>query len=185
MAHRVSRVAIGAAFDAAKGDIAERLYAAIKAGDAAGGDSRGKESASILVTCKECGRNINNDRWVYINVDDAPDPFPELRRLLDLALLNDWQDRSTKLLNEGKVADAREAAVKAIAYAPERSNGHINLGLLDYAVGDKDGALAEFRKAKQLDPNFSKQLDAVLQFRPTFKGMLNDKSFMEKVNALP
>jgi uncharacterized Ntn-hydrolase superfamily protein len=177
-------VAIGAAFDATKGELAEKLYAAVKAGDAAGGDSRGKESASILVTCKQCGRNINNDRWVYINVDDAPDPFPELRRLLNLALLNDWQDRSTKLLNDGKIADAHQAATKAIAYAPERSSAHINLGLLDYAVGDKDGALAEFRKAKQLEPDFSKQLDAVLQFRPTFNGMLNDKVFMEKVNAL-
>ena len=176
--------AIGAAFEATKGELAEKLYAAIKAGDAAGGDSRGKESASILVTCKECGRNINNDRWVYINVDDAPDPFPEARRLLNLALLNDWQDRSTKLLNEGKVADARAAAEKAIAYAPERSNPHITLGLLDYAEGDKDGALAEFKKAKQLEPDFSKQLDAILQFRPTFKDMLNDKVFMEKVNAL-
>jgi tetratricopeptide (TPR) repeat protein len=87
-------------------------------------------------------------------------------------------------VNEGKVADAREAAKKAIAYAPERSSAHITLGLLDYSVGDKDEALAEFKKAKQLEPDFSKQLNAVLQFRPTFKGMLNDKVFMEKVNAL-
>ncbi len=178
-------VAIGNAFESTKGELAERLYAAIKAGDAAGGDKRGKESASILVTCKECGRNINNDRWVYINVDDSPDPFAELHRLLNLALLNDWQDSSIKLLNAGTTDQARDAAIKAVSYAPERPSAHINLGLLDYATGDKNAALAEFKKAKQLSPNFQKQLDAILQFRPSFKSMLDDKAFMEKLNALP
>jgi uncharacterized Ntn-hydrolase superfamily protein len=78
--------AMGKAFEAAKGELAERLYAALKAGDDAGGDSRGKQSASILVVRKGGGRNINNDRRVYINVDDSPDPLKELRRLLDLNL---------------------------------------------------------------------------------------------------
>ena len=77
---------MGKAFEAATGELAERLYAALKAGDDAGGDSRGKQSASILVVRKGGGRNINNDRRIYINVDDSPDPLKELRRLLDLNL---------------------------------------------------------------------------------------------------
>ena len=77
---------MGKAFEAAGGELAERLYAALKAGDDAGGDSRGKQSASILVVRKGGGRNINNDRRIYINVDDSPDPLKELRRLLDLNL---------------------------------------------------------------------------------------------------
>jgi uncharacterized Ntn-hydrolase superfamily protein len=77
---------MGKAFEAAKGELAERLYAALKAGDDAGGDSRGKQSASMLVVRKGGGRNINNDRRIYINVDDSPDPLKELRRLLDLNL---------------------------------------------------------------------------------------------------
>src|SRR5262249_33734308 len=75
--------AMGQAFESAKGELAERLYAALKAGDDAGGDSRGHQSASILVVRKGGGRNINNDRYVYVNVDDNREPFPELRRLLD------------------------------------------------------------------------------------------------------
>src|SRR5438477_8230583 len=78
--------AMGRAFEATKGELAERLYAALKAGDDAGGDSRGHQSASMLVVRKQGGRNINNDRYVYINVDDNPQPFPELRRLLDMNL---------------------------------------------------------------------------------------------------
>src|SRR4051812_4495452 len=73
--------AMGRAFEATQGDLAEKLFAALKAGDDAGGDARGRQSASMLVVKKLGGRNINNDRYVYINVDDNPDPFTELRRL--------------------------------------------------------------------------------------------------------
>src|ERR1051325_11351885 len=78
--------AMGRAFEATQGELAEKLWAALKAGDDAGGDSRGKQSASILVVRKGGGRNTNIDRYVSINVDDAPNPFPELRRLLDINL---------------------------------------------------------------------------------------------------
>jgi uncharacterized Ntn-hydrolase superfamily protein len=78
--------AMGKAFEATQGELAEKLFAALKAGDSAGGDARGRQSASMLVVKKLGGRNINNDRYVYINVDDNPDPFTELRRLLDLNL---------------------------------------------------------------------------------------------------
>ena len=77
---------MGRAFDSASGELAEKLFAALKAGDEAGGDRRGKQSASLLVVRKGGGRNINNDRYVYLNVDDNPQPIPELRRLLDINL---------------------------------------------------------------------------------------------------
>src|SRR6516165_11509396 len=77
---------MGRAFEATEGELAEKLFAALKAGDDAGGDSRGKQSASMLVVRKCGGRNINNDRYIYVNVDDNPQPIPELRRLLDMNL---------------------------------------------------------------------------------------------------
>ncbi len=86
--------AMGKAFEATHGELAEKMWAALKAGDAAGGDSRGKQSASMLIVRKGGGRNINNDRYVYINVDDAPDPFPELRRLLDINLGLLYQEKA-------------------------------------------------------------------------------------------
>src|SRR5262245_59557940 len=78
--------AMGRAFETTPGELAEKLFAALKAGDDAGGDSRGKQSASMLVVRQGGGRNINNDRYVYLNVDDNPQPIPELRRLLDINL---------------------------------------------------------------------------------------------------
>src|ERR1051325_5690217 len=91
--------AMGKAFEATRGELAEKLYAALKAGDTAGGDARGRQSASMLVVRKQGGRNINNDRYVYINVDDNPDPFPELRRLLDKNLAYNYGDEMFKALD--------------------------------------------------------------------------------------
>src|ERR1041384_4547811 len=67
--------AMGRAFESTPGELAEKLYAALKAGDEAGGDVRGHQSASMLVVRKQGGRNLNNDRYIYINVDDSPQPF--------------------------------------------------------------------------------------------------------------
>src|SRR5438477_4259459 len=100
--------AMGKAFESTQGELAEKLFAALKAGDVAGGDSRGRQSASMLVVRKQGGRNTNNDRYIYVNVDDNPNPFPELRRLLDLNLGYLYQDRTFKLLTSGKNKEARD-----------------------------------------------------------------------------
>src|ERR1043165_9426318 len=104
------------AFEATDGDLAEKLFAALKAGDDAGGDSRGKQSASMLVVGKGRGRNINNDRLIYINVDDSPAPIPELRRLLDINRGWLYQQWPQQLRSADKPKEAREAAAKAARY---------------------------------------------------------------------
>ncbi len=173
--------AMGKAFDATRGELAEKLFEALKAGDDVGGDSRGKQSASILVVGKGAGRNTNNDRTVYINVDDSPFPLPELRRLLDVNLSTLNQDRTFKYLASGKLKEAQEAAQKAAKYAPSRSDVHLTFGLLSYAVGDKTTALSALQRARQLDPNFQKQFDAVTQARPQYKPVLEDKEFLRQL----
>jgi uncharacterized Ntn-hydrolase superfamily protein len=144
--------AMGKAFEATQGELAEKLFAALKAGDDAGGDSRGKQSASILVVRKGGGRNINNDRYVYINVDDNPQPIPELRRLLDINLGLLYSERTGRLRTAGKPREARDAAAKVAQYMPT-ANSYFTLGAMDYSLGDKSAALADFRKAIELDPN--------------------------------
>ena len=173
--------AMGKAFESAQGELAEKLYAALNAGNLAGGDKRGRQSASMLIVCKQCGRNTNNDRYLYINVDDNPDPFKELRRLLDVALAYNYSDRSYKLLESKKITEARQAAEKAVHYSPDNSDSHMTLAFLDYLGGDKKTALEEFQKAKQLDPNFRKQWDAEVSFEKNFSQIKQDKEFMNKL----
>lgn len=62
----------------------ERLLAALAAGDAAGGDRRGRQSAALLVVGKGKGYAGFDDRWIDLRVDDHPTPVPELERLLGL-----------------------------------------------------------------------------------------------------
>src|SRR5436305_162056 len=80
--------------------------------------SRGRQSASMLVVRKGGGRNINNDRYICINVDDNPDPFAELRRLLDLNLAYNYGDQTFKALAVEDLPRARAAAEKAAKYSP-------------------------------------------------------------------
>lgn len=175
--------AMGKAFEATQGELAEKLYAALKAGDAAGGDARGRQSASMLVVRKRGGRNINNDRYIYINVDDNPDPFTELRRLLDLNLAYNYGDAAYKAL-DAKPADlkkAQAAAQKAAGYAPNNFGTRMNLAFLDYMNGDKPAALTEFEKAKALRPTeFDKAFKEESNYDP-FKPILADKEFLQRL----
>ena len=64
--------------------LARRLLAALTAGDEAGGDSRGRQSAALLVVREGAGYGGHDDIAVDLRVDDHADPVPELARLLDL-----------------------------------------------------------------------------------------------------
>jgi uncharacterized Ntn-hydrolase superfamily protein len=72
-----------AAFEAADGDLAGRLLAALDAAEAAGGDMRGRQSAALLVVGGERMERPWEGVRVDLRVDDHPDPLGQLRRLLD------------------------------------------------------------------------------------------------------
>ncbi len=74
------------AFDAEKGLLAERLLAALEAGEKAGGDKRGKQSAALYVARERGGYRGVDDRLVDLKVMDNPEPIKELRRLYEI-----WQ----------------------------------------------------------------------------------------------
>jgi uncharacterized Ntn-hydrolase superfamily protein len=75
-------------FERTRGSLADRLMAALKAGQAGGGDKRGMQSAALLVVRKNGGYLGANDRFIDIRVYDAPDPIAELERLLALHQLH-------------------------------------------------------------------------------------------------
>jgi uncharacterized Ntn-hydrolase superfamily protein len=177
--------AMGRAFEATDGELAEKLFAALKAGDDAGGDSRGKQSASMIVVRKGGGRNINNDRYLYLNVDDNPLPIPELRRLLDMNLGLLYQEKVGRLTSAGKTREARDAAAKYARYTPS-GRAYISLGLMDYNLSDKTAALADFRKAIELDPTMRQQFEtpagaAQKGGSGRMRAILDDKEFLQQI----
>lgn len=76
--------AVAETFEATPGDLAARLVAALAAGQAAGGDRRGEESAALLVVRAKGGYGGFNDRYIDLRVDDHPHPIDELAHLLEL-----------------------------------------------------------------------------------------------------
>ncbi len=76
--------AMADAFVAAKGELADRLVEALAAGQRAGGDKRGMQSAALLVVRKNGGYGGNNDRYIDLRVEDHAEPIAEMKRLLDL-----------------------------------------------------------------------------------------------------
>ncbi|MEJ7631364.1 MAG: DUF1028 domain-containing protein [Rubrobacteraceae bacterium] len=79
--------AMARTYEETAGDLAGRLLAALDAGQAAGGDSRGRQSAALLVVREGGGYGGQSDRVVDLRVDDHPDPIEELIRVRDLHTL--------------------------------------------------------------------------------------------------
>ena len=74
------------AFESTKGHLSLRLLAALEAGQAAGGDTRGMQSAAMLIVKEDGGVWLNNDVVLRLQVDDNPEPIKEMRRLVDKAV---------------------------------------------------------------------------------------------------
>ena len=72
------------AFEKTTGHLSLRLMAALDAGQAAGGDTRGKQSAAMLIVKKDGGVWLHNDVVLRLQVDDNPEPLKELRRLVEM-----------------------------------------------------------------------------------------------------
>jgi uncharacterized Ntn-hydrolase superfamily protein len=79
------------AFEETKGHLSMRLMAALDAGQAAGGDTRGMQSAAMLIVKKGGGVWLNNDTVLRLQVDDSTEPFKEMRRLVE-----SWNQRRQK-----------------------------------------------------------------------------------------
>jgi uncharacterized Ntn-hydrolase superfamily protein len=73
------------AFEETEGHLSLRLLAALEAGQAAGGDTRGMQSAAMLIVKKDGGVWLHNDVVLRLQVDDNPEPIKELRRLVEKA----------------------------------------------------------------------------------------------------
>jgi uncharacterized Ntn-hydrolase superfamily protein len=97
--------AMAEAFERSDGELAHRLVAALEAGQAAGGDRRGQQSAALLVVREKGGYGGFNDRYVDLRVDDHPEPIKELKRLLSLYELYFFKPKPEDLVEiKGEIA---------------------------------------------------------------------------------
>jgi uncharacterized Ntn-hydrolase superfamily protein len=141
-------------FERTRGDLADRMMAALEAAQKAGGDIRGKQSAAMLVVKAWSSGEPWADRLVDLRVDDHPEPIVELRRLLSIA-------RAYKHMNAGDVAIEKndvENAMKEYNLAMRLAEDNMEMAFwsaLALALkGNLSRAMPIFKKVFSADENW-------------------------------
>ena len=146
--------AMAQAFQNTKGDLAERMLAALDAAQAAGGDTRGRQSAAIIVVTGKPTGQAWKDRTFDLRVDDSPEPLQELRRLVKLQRaynhMNAGDLAVEKKDNEGALREY-SAAEKLVPNNAEMIYWHA-VALVN--MGRVDDSLPLFRKVFAMDRNW-------------------------------
>lgn len=120
--------AMAETFESTTGSLAERLLHALDAGQDAGGDSRGMQSAALLVVKENGGYGGFNDRYIDLRVDDHPSPIKELKRIYLLHQLYFKESEPGRVvLLEGEIHDEVERELTRLGYAKERQSLHQSL----------------------------------------------------------
>jgi uncharacterized Ntn-hydrolase superfamily protein len=131
--------AMAQAFTSTDAPLAERMMAALEAAETEGGDIRGKQSAAMLVVTGSPKGRFWEDRIIDLRVEDAPEPLPELRRLLRIKRAFMAVSDADRLSESGDKAAANARSADAIRIAPEMVEIRFWTGLDMAVAGDMDG----------------------------------------------
>ncbi len=161
--------AMARAFRETEGSLGEKLVRALEQGQQAGGDSRGRQSAALLIVRAGGGYAGFDDRYCDLRVDDHPTPIQELRRLFDM-----WQGWA--LVIEGyKHTESQDweaayaAGRKAIALDPEKGEPYYHLACYYSKAGRYDDALETLKEAVQRQADLGARAKSDTDFEPLWK----------------
>jgi uncharacterized Ntn-hydrolase superfamily protein len=134
--------------------LVERLVAALEAGQEAGGDRRGQQSAAVVVERAGAGEESREriDRVCDLRVEDHPEPIAELRRLVVLWTRWEAQRRGHAAYERGEYAAAARELEAALARG-EDGELLYNLACYESRAGIGDAAIAHLRRALELEPS--------------------------------
>ena len=134
------------AFEGAKGDLGERMLQALEAGQQAGGDIRGMQSAAIVVVKAQPSGRPWADRVCDLRVEDSPEPIQELRRLMRLRRAYNLEDAGDNAIAEKKPEEALRNYEQAMKLAPDVVELQFWAAVSMYTNGREQEGLALFRK---------------------------------------
>jgi uncharacterized Ntn-hydrolase superfamily protein len=146
--------AMAKAFEMTRGDLADRMMAALEAAQEVGGDIRGKQSAAMIVVKAQSSGKPWADRAVDLRVEDHPEPLRELRRLLNVARAYDHMNAGDAAMEKNDI----ESAMKEYAEAMKLAGDNVEIAFwsaLTLAMkGKVDQALPIFKKVFSADKNW-------------------------------
>ncbi len=150
------------AFLGGKGPFADRLMAALEAGQAAGGQSTGKLSAALLVRTRD-----GDWQDIDLRVDASAAPLPDLRKLLGMHEANDALARAGRALRAGNPEQARAAIAEAQRLAPGWDRVWRRSARLSIELGDRAAAQAALAQMEKVNPVWGAMEKADPLYRPS------------------
>lgn len=111
--------AMASAFSEANGNLVERMLAALETAEYAGGDIRGRQSATIVVVKTKASNEPWKDKVVDLRVEDHPDPIGELKRLVRIHKAYEHANKGDELMAAGMLSEAMKEYELASKEAPE------------------------------------------------------------------
>jgi uncharacterized Ntn-hydrolase superfamily protein len=174
--------AMAKAYESTRGDLADKLLAALDAAQAAGGDIRGRQSAALLIVkAKGTGRPwVGADRVFDLRVDDSPNPLPELRRLARLQRAYAHANRGDELMTEKKIEAALEEYKAAAAGAPEVLELPFWHAVTLASIGRESEAAPLFKQVFAKEPIWADLLPRL----PAAGLFPNDQALIERIRKL-
>lgn len=147
--------AMAEAYESAKGDLADRMMAALDAAEAVGGDIRGKQSAAILIVKGTSTGRVWADRVMELRVEDHLEPLVELRRLIRVHRAYDSMNRGDLAIEHGDV----EAALREYGTAQEMFPDNLEMkfwtAISLVNAGRVDESLPMFKQIFAIDINWA------------------------------
>lgn len=172
--------AMAKAFREATGDLADRMLAALEAGQKAGGDIRGQQSAAIIVVKAKSTKEPWKDRLFDLRVEDSPHPIEELERLVRLRRAYRLEDDGDDFVAAGKMDEALRSYSEAARLAPEVPELVFWQAVSVFSAGQEPQAMALFKTVFASDPNW-----AVLVPRLVAPGLLKaDEAGLARIAAV-
>jgi uncharacterized Ntn-hydrolase superfamily protein len=146
--------AMTTAFEAATGDLAERMMQALEAAERAGGDIRGRQSAAMLIVNGASTGRPWADRVLELRVEDHPDPLAELRRLITVHRAYEHMNAGDVAVEKGDLDLAKAEYTAAADLLPGSLEVQYWAAVTLATVGELEAALPVFRKVFAADPNW-------------------------------
>jgi uncharacterized Ntn-hydrolase superfamily protein len=152
LVERQDRAAMTAAYEPTRGDLADRMLAALDAAQAVGGDIRGCQSAAILVVSGKRTETPWTEKKLDLRVEDSPAPLVELRRLVTLARAYDRMNQGDLAVEKGDMKSAADHYGAATKLVPDSVEMTYWQGIAFASRNDLEKATPLLRRAFASDP---------------------------------
>jgi uncharacterized Ntn-hydrolase superfamily protein len=177
MANGTVPKAMAVAFEKTKGDLADRMMAALEAAEAEGGDIRGKQSAAMVIVSGEPSGVEWKDTKLSLRIEDHPTPLIELKRLIRVHRAYQHANMGDHYMETEEIDKALIEYSKAAEYYPENPELPYWSAIALANVGRLEEALPVFQSVFQRNPDLKTMTPRLVK-----SGLLpDDKSLISKI----